>query len=141
MSKIVQRDNPILRAAARPVNLDEIGSPALKKLLKEMGAALAAEPDGIALAAPQLGVSKRLFIVSAKVFGEKVDKHRDLVFINPRIVKLAKKKKLAEEGCLSVRWLYGQVSRAEKACIEAYNESGKKLIRHGSCLMAQSVQH
>lgn len=141
MPKIVQKDNPVLRVTARPVGLDEIGSPALKKLLKEMRATLAVEPDGIALAAPQLGVSKRIFVVSTKIFGENSVGRKDLVFINPRIVKMAKKKKQVEEGCLSVRWLYGQVVRAEKASVEAFDENGKKFIRHGSGLMAQIFQH
>lgn len=141
LSKIVQKDEPILRVTAKPVDMAEITSPAFQKLLKTMSSALAQEPDGIALAAPQIGVSKRIFIVSKKVFGEEADAHQDLVFINPVITKLAKKRKLVEEGCLSVRWLYGEVARAEKASVEAYDETGKKFIRHGSGLMAQIFQH
>lgn len=144
MRKILQKDEPVLRQIAKLVTKPEFNSPELKKLLREMSASLAQEPDGIALAAPQIGVSKRIFIVSAKIFGEEVsekNKKADLVFINPVITKLAKKKKLTEEGCLSVRPIYGQVARAEKASVEAYDENGKKFTHHGSGLMAQIFQH
>lgn len=142
MTKIVQRDHPVLHQPALPIAPAEIGSPEMKKLLVKMSATLAAEPDGIALAASQLGVGKRLFIVSPRIFGKETShQKKDLVFINPRLIKLAKKKVLMEEGCLSVRWLYGNVLRAEKASIEAQDEYGKKFTRHGTGLMAQIFQH
>ncbi len=141
MLKIVQKDEAILRQVAKAVAKVEFDSPELKKLLRDMSASLAQEPDGIALAAPQIGVSKRIFIVSKKVFGEKITDKPDLVFINPVITKLAKKKKLVEEGCLSVRPIYGQVARAEKASVEACDETGQKFTHHGSGLMAQIFQH
>lgn len=135
MTEIVQKESPVLRQVAKPVPLEEIKTPAFRQLLGRMSRALAAEPDGIALASPQLGVAKRIFIVSEKISGT------ELVFINPRLVKLSRKRQLVEEGCLSVRWWYGRVSRAEKASVEAYDESGKKFIRHSSGLMAQIFQH
>lgn len=146
MTKIIQKEHPILRQPASAVPVEEIGTPALRQLLARMSQALAAEPDGIALAAPQLGVAKRIFIVSARIFdggakNQKSEAKPDLVFINPRLVKLSKKRQLVEEGCLSARWWYGRVSRAEKASIEAYEENGKKFIRHSSGLMAQIFQH
>ena len=143
MLKIVQKDEAILRQVAKAVAKVEFDSPELKKLLREMSTSLAQEPDGIALAAPQIGVSKRIFIVSNKIFNEneRKEKKSDLVFINPTITKLAKKKKLTEEGCLSVRPIYGEVARAEKASVEAYDETGKKFTHHGSGLMAQIFQH
>lgn len=108
-----------------------------------MSEALARESDGAALAAPQIGESLRIFIISGKLFqtqGETTPP-ADLVFINPKITKQSQKKQKIEEGCLSVRWLYGPVSRAEKATIEAYDETGKKFTRSGSGLMAQIFQH
>ncbi len=65
----------------------------------------------------------------------------DLVCINPTLIKLSKQKKKVPEGCLSVRWLYGNVLRAEKATVEAYDEHGKKFTRGGSGLLAQIFQH
>ena len=46
-----------------------------------------------------------------------------------------------EEGCLSVRWLYGKVRRSSKATINAYDEHGKKIVRGASGLLAQIFQH
>src|SRR3990167_7584579 len=78
---------------------------------------------------------------------EKEDSHgdskkkKDLVFINPEIIKLSKKKYWAPEGCLSVRWLYGKVFRADKATVRAYNENGERFTRGASGLLAQIFQH
>ncbi|MCC6290984.1 peptide deformylase [Candidatus Nomurabacteria bacterium] len=134
MAEIIQRDNPLLRQVAKQVAEKEFGTIELKKILEEMVETLTAEPDGIALAAPQIGISKRIFIV-------KMPEEKNLVFINPIITKLSKKKEPLEEGCLSVRWLYGQVDRAEKASVEAYDQNGQKFTRHGTGLMAQIFQH
>ncbi|HOY11215.1 MAG TPA: peptide deformylase [Candidatus Paceibacterota bacterium] len=141
--KIVQKDDPVLRQKAQEIPLEKIGSPEIKKIIKQMSEALVKEDDGVALAAPQIGKSLRLFIISGKLFQKENDKEKpaDLVFINPKIKKLSQRKQKLEEGCLSVRWLYGLVSRADKATVEAYNETGQKFSRSGSGLMAQIFQH
>ena len=56
-------------------------------------------------------------------------------------VKDAKTKQALEEGCLSVRYVYGKVVRPEKVSLEAYDENGKKFVRGLSNLLAQIVQH
>jgi len=137
--KIIQRDDRRLRAVSTPVALVEIGGPALNDLLRRMSAALATCDDGVALAAPQIGENRRIFIVSGKIF--EPPETADLVFINPRIKKLSRRQAVLEEGCLSVRQVFGQVTRAEKASVEAYDARGKKFVRHGSGLLAQIFQH
>lgn len=134
MAEILQRENPLLRQVAKQVISKEFGTTELKEILEKMTTTLAAEQDGIALAAPQIGISKRIFIV-------KMPEGKNLVFINPIITKLSRKKELMEEGCLSIRWIYGQVARAEKTSVEAYDENGQKFTRHGTGLMAQIFQH
>ena len=113
-----------------------------------MRKALGGEEDGVAIAAPQIGESLRIFIVRGDVLlfakGKKPsskEKVEDLVFINPEIIKISKKKKKVEEGCLSVRWLYGKVLRSEKMTIGAYNEKGVWIERGASGLLAQIFQH
>ncbi len=148
---IIQKENPILRQIAKKVPVKEITGPEIKKILKEMSAALAKEIDGVALAAPQLGISLRIFVVSGAVLhslktGEDIEmtkkqKHHDLVFINPEIVKLSKGAEWMEEGCLSVRYLYGKIKRAKKATVRAYDENGKLFERGASDLLAQVFQH
>jgi peptide deformylase len=150
--KIVQNGDPVLRQIATPVLPEQIGSAKLSKILREMSNALEACEDGVAIAAPQIGVGLRIFIVSHRAFqiekeeidGESAsDKnvYKDKIFINPEITKVSRKKILVPEGCLSVRWLYGNVQRHEKATVRAVDEYGKSFTYGASGLMAQIFQH
>jgi len=147
MAKILQRDAPILREVAHEVPLGEITTPPIQKIVREMKKALASQDDGVAIAAPQIGHSLRIFVMSGKVMElikakDGIDEtYDDLVFINPKIVKTSKETQLMEEGCLSVRYLYGHVKRAKKATVEGYDENGKYFTRGGSSLIAQIFQH
>lgn len=154
MKKILQKEAEVLRLVSKDIPLSEITSTKIKTVLKEMKQALASQDDGVAIAAPQIGYNLRIFVVSKKVEeivkrpknkdidGEVVaPEKQDLIFINPVIKKISKEKKMVEEGCLSVRYLYGQVNRSRKATVEAYNENGKKFSLGGSGLMAQIFQH
>ena len=142
---IVQQQDPVLHKKAKAVPLSMIGAPELAKIISDMSIAMATQKDGVAIAAPQIGVSLQIFLVSGLVLS-KADKdytgdQNDLVFINPKLTKLSKEKKLVEEGCLSVRWLYGTVNRSTKASIKAINEKGEKIERGASGLLAQIFQH
>lgn len=162
MKKIVQRENKVLREQAKEILIKEITTPKIKKVLKEMSLALKSQDDGVAIAAPQIGYDLRIFVVSGKIFhkdfgksreevssnqnktagtGEAKEETKDLVFINPKISKLSKEKEWLPEGCLSVRWLYGNTLRSTKATITAYDETGKKFTRGASGLLAQIFQH
>ena len=145
MNRILQRDASTLRKKAKEVAKKDIGTPRLNKIIAELKRAMGAQDDGVAIAAPQLGYSLRLFVVSGKV--EKIIRakerreYSDRVFINPRITKRSKKTEEMEEGCLSVRYLYGKVRRSTKVTIEALDENGKKITRGASGLLAQVFQH
>lgn len=148
--KILQKEAPVLREICQNVPPETIKTPKIRKILEEMKEALASQDDGVALAAPQIGYPLRIFIVSKKVenmiknIDEKDDqskKTKDVVFINPVLKKVSKERKVLEEGCLSVRYLYGRVSRGNKATIQALDENGKKFERGGVGLMAQIFQH
>lgn len=157
MPKIVQRDAPVLRAQAELVHHKDFGSPRLKKILHNMKTSLEKEEDGVAIAAPQIGVPLRIFVVSHRVFEMSANSPdsapapetvksanppaEDMVFINPEILKVSRKKTWMPEGCLSVRWYYGEVARANKATVRAYDENGKLFTRGGSGLLAQVFQH
>jgi len=159
---ILQRDEKVLREIAKEVPIKDIGSLKIKKVLKEMDQALAKQNDGVAIAAPQIGHSLRIFTVAGKIFEDgfmenredrlsgkkeitkeikKVKNHKNLVFINPKISKLSRDKEWVPEGCLSVRWLYGKTHRSTKATVEAYDENGVKFTRGASGLLAQIFQH
>ncbi|MFA7285680.1 MAG: peptide deformylase [Candidatus Paceibacterota bacterium] len=147
---ILQSEEPVLREIAKEVDLKNIKTPKVVKMLKDMSEALDSQYDGVAIAAPQIGYSYRIFLVSGKIFeksfirGKKTEntEHvKNLVFINPVITKLSKEKDWVPEGCLSVRPVYGKTYRAKKATVEAYDEEGNKFSRGGSGLLAQIFQH
>ena len=146
--KIVQKGNPVLRAIAHEVPKKEFGSLKLSRLISQMTKALASEEYGVALAAPQIGLSLRIFIVSPKVFAREDEETKKpaaseppLVFINPEIVRLSRSKKLLHEGCLSVMGVYGWIERHEKATVKARDMQGKLFTYHGSGLLAEIFQH
>ncbi len=151
--KILQKEQKVLREVAKEVPISDITTLKIKKILKEMSASLKSQNDGVAIAAPQIGYSLRIFVVAGKIFSEDfMDKReraldtqkesaQDLVFINPVITKLSKDKEWVPEGCLSVRPFYGKTYRSKKATVEAYDENGNKFSRGGSGLLAQIFQH
>lgn len=166
MKKILQQKEKVLRQIADEVKISDIQTKKIKKVLAEMSESLAGEGDGVAIAAPQIGYSLRIFVVSGKIFHPEFPERslsknddqsdeaiagaettredsvvKDLIFINPKISRLSRDKEWMPEGCLSVRWLYGKTFRSKKATITAYDENGKKFTRGASGLLAQIFQH
>ena len=151
MVEIIQKESEILRQIAKEVKIGEITSPKIEQILKDMSLALDSQDDGVAIAAPQIGISLRIFCVSGKAFNTEFlsgktnihdpKKYPNLFFINPKIIKISRDKKAMDEGCLSVRPLFGKVRRASRATVRAYNEKGKKFEMDGSGLLAHIFQH
>lgn len=143
MSKLVPANHPALHAIAEEITPSEFSDGTVAKILKDMRKALHGyKVDGftaVAIAAPQIGVSKRIFIV------EDQSKDRDalptLVAINPTIVKFSKKTREAGEGCLSIPEYYGIVKRSTNVTMRAYDEQGKPYERGAGGLLAQIIQH
>lgn len=141
--KIVQIDNDPknpLRETAAPVKKSEFGTKELNEIVSSMHKALRAENDGVALAAPQIGVSKRIFVIAPAAYEEGA-KWKPLVFINPSLTKVSRKIEERQEGCLSVRWIYGKTKRHASATVEACDESGNKFSFGGTGLIAHIFQH
>lgn len=158
---IVQKDDKVLRKVAEEVPIENIKSRKIETIIRRMIKALNGEEDGVAIAAPQIGESVRIFVVSKRIFElmeeeerrkktkrENLDdfekekpEYKDLVFINPKILKTSKKTAVMEEGCLSVRWLYGKVKRHEKTLVRAFGEDGLPFTMGGSGLLSQVFQH
>ena len=141
--KIVQNGELVLRALAKEVPTAEIDSKKIKKVISDMKVALSKEPDGVAIAAPQIGESLRIFVVAGRVYAlkngeEDVEKimdqrlYPDKTYINPEIIKRSKKEKELLEGCLSVRHVYGKIKRSEKIGIRARDENGKIFTQTGA---------
>ena len=144
---IVQNGHPALRKKAAAVGKAEFGTPAWKKLIKDMSAALDTQADGVALAAPQIGVEKRVFIVRYDRMlpdpspGEPAREAEVGVYANPEMKRKSRKKAPMDEGCLSVRGTYGKVMRHERATVAAQDEKGVPFTRGAGGLLAHAFQH
>lgn len=138
MTTIIQDPHATLRDYAKEVPLTDISSKTIQDIIRTMKQSLHTQDDGVAIAAPQIDVSLRIFVVSKKAIKNAED---DIVFINPTIVRLGKKKEYMSEGCLSVRWKYGLVKRSTSATVRAYNEQGNEFVLSGKGLLAQIFQH
>ncbi len=151
MREIVQDGDKVLREVASPVPEEMFGSPELAKLIAEMSEALDQFPEGVALAAPQVDASYRLFIVRIdrthpprKATEGKpvpVPKPEVEVYVNPEIVKTSRKRAKMDEGCLSVHGVYGQTKRHERVTIKSRRADGTKFQRGAGGLMAQIFEH
>jgi peptide deformylase len=93
---------------------------------------------GIGLAANQVGLPYRFFVMN--VSSDAADKDGELVMINPVVSKRSGMAE-AEEGCLSLPEIYGQVKRPKKVTIAAYNMSGEEMQYEFDGLFARAVQH
>lgn len=148
MAKLVPENHPALHNIAEEVTADEFTDGTVDKILKGMREAIKTyNIDGfiaVAIAAPQIGVGKRIFLIedqSKRKNENDEDLLPTLVAINPRIIKTSKKTHLVDEGCLSVTDRYGSVRRATNVTIEALDENGKKYTRGAGGLLAQIMQH
>lgn len=149
MAKLVPETHEALHRTADEVPIADITSPAIQKILKDMRSALTSYDaegfNGVAIAAPQIGIPLRIFIVHDTYKDRKEDEDAphipDMVAINPRIVKLSKKARIVGEGCLSVPEHYGAVKRSANATIQAYDEDGNQYERGAGGLLAQIFQH
>lgn len=130
MLDIVKIGDEVLREKCKPVT--EFDS-ALRMLLDAMYETLE-NADGIGLAAPQVGVDKRFFIVSLPD-GTKKE------FINPEITGYSVETNPYEEGCLSVPGVYHEVVRPSKVVIKAQDPDGVGFTLKASGLMARVIQH
>ncbi|MBL8605309.1 MAG: peptide deformylase [Myxococcales bacterium] len=109
---------------------------ALKTLVDDMAETMYAAP-GVGLAAPQIGVPLRLFVID--IAGE--DEPSELkVFINPEFV--SKEGELAwEEGCLSFPGIHEEIERAERVVVKAQDVNGKPFTLEATELLSIAVQH
>ncbi|MDD2233419.1 MAG: peptide deformylase [Desulfitobacteriaceae bacterium] len=126
--QIVKIGSPVLREKAVEVKLI---TPAIEKLLNNMADTLYAA-EGLGLAAPQIGVPKRVVVIDV---GDGL-----LELINPVILE-KRGNKAAAEGCLSIPGTTGEVARAAKVRIQALNRQGELVELMGEGVLARAFQH
>jgi len=151
-------ENPELRKVASDIPLADIKSQKIRTLIADMKKLLSKEEYGVALAAPQVGESIRLFVVSGSAISKRkaAEEERDMgaesgdspeeitsdqVYINPKILKMSRGKKGKHEGCLSIRGKWGIVPRVEKVTLKAFDEEGRPVLRGASGFLAHIFQH
>ena len=127
--EIKEYGEPILREKALPVK--EI-TPEMLNLIKDMAETMYAD-SGVGLAAPQVGVSKRIILVDGEEDGL-------IVLINPMIIK-SEGEVVEEEGCLSLPGIYSQVRRSSKVTVKALNENGDPIEITKEDLISRALQH
>lgn len=123
----------LLRKRSREV---EVVDDKIRELLDDMYETMKASNDGIGLAAPQVGVLKRLVVVD---LGEEGD-GKIYKLVNPVITK-AKGEQVCREGCLSVPGVLGDVVRPKEITVEALDENGNKIVIKAKDLLAICLSH
>ncbi|MCU1296099.1 MAG: peptide deformylase [Acidobacteriaceae bacterium] len=130
---IVRFGNPVLEKPAAPITVfdDE-----LKTLVDDMFESMY-EAHGVGLAAPQIGISKRLAVIDVTF---KEDPDAKLVLVNPQVIH-KEGKQAQSEGCLSVPDFRESVTRAKKVTIRAQDVNGKWYEKTGEDLLARAFLH
>jgi len=130
--KIYKLGEEVLRKKALPVEAEEIND-SLRETFNEMFETML-EADGVGLAAPQVGLSKRFFVIIS-------DDEIRRVFINPQIISTSSDLCDYDEGCLSLPGFNETIKRPSKVTVQALNEYGKAFTLNAEGLLARIIQH
>lgn len=130
--KIYKLGEDVLREKCAPVASEEINDE-MRSLFEDMFETMV-DANGVGLAAPQVGIAKRFFVVIS-------DDDVKRVFINPQIVATSKELVPYDEGCLSLPGFDEEIVRPAKVTIQALNEFGKPFTLETDGLLARIVQH
>jgi peptide deformylase len=137
---IVTMEDPLLRQKSKKVS--RFGDD-LRRLVDDMFESMHAA-HGLGLAAPQIGVLQRVFVIEmppeVDEDGHEVEPGRRYVLVNPEIVR-ARGAEEMDEGCLSVPGYRGSVVRATEVLIKGQDVNGKPVRYKGYDLLAQAFQH
>ncbi len=128
--------DPVLRRKSKRVGI--IGE-STKKLIADMLESIHAVPGRVGLAAPQVGVSLRVIVISIPP-EEEGEEAEDIILINPEIIKCSGER-VIEEACLSIPGYHAEVKRAESVSVKGRNPSGKEVRIKAKELLAQALEH
>jgi len=148
--KIIQLGDERLRIVCEPIPDLEITSKETKQLMKDLDDALASQKDGVAISAPQIGITKQLFVIGGIVFNAEYQSGKTKIpnpaipnqyYFNPVIIDSSKEMVDMEEGCLSIRGVYGKVTRPKKITLRYVNEQGEHIEEIATGFYARVIQH
>ena len=123
---------PVLRQPADAVaEVDDELRTLVKSMYETMYAA-----EGIGLAGPQVGISRRVIVVDVHE-----DEHPPFALVNPKVVESGKETEKSEEGCLSIPGVAGLVERPERVVVEGLDENGTPVRMEADGLLARCLQH
>ena len=131
---IILLPDPVLRLVAEPIATIDA---AVRNLADDMLETMYAAP-GVGLAAPQVGVSRRLIVLDVS---EKDDEKQPYVMINPRIVRRSDMPNIHEEGCLSIPDVRVDIERPAEIVVEFLDRDGKLQELAADDLLATCIQH
>ena len=123
-------NDEILRKRAREV---EVIDDKIKELAQDMMDTMH-KFDGVGLAAPQVGILKRVIVIDL------YEDNTQYMLVNP-IIKKEKGEQVVDEGCLSFPNQYGKVKRPKSIVVEALDLDGKKVVIKAKDLLAQALSH
>jgi peptide deformylase len=132
--KIVKYGDPVLERRAEPIT--EFDTPELHQLVEDMFESMYAA-KGVGLAAPQIGISKRIAVIDISLGENESDR---LVLINPEIIH-TKGRQVGEEGCLSIPGFREDVQRPNIVTVRAQDVKGKTFEITGQELLARAFLH
>lgn len=130
---IVKFPDPVLQQLAEPVTVFDAE---LRQLVDDMFASMY-DAQGVGLAAPQIGISKRLTVIDVSF---QKDPKKKIVLINPEIVEKTGKH-VAEEGCLSLPEIRDRVTRAATVKVRGQDADGNPVEVEGTDLLSRAIQH
>ena len=131
---IVKFGDPVLEMPA--ANITEFDTPDLHKLIEDMFESMYAA-RGVGLAAPQIGISKRIAVIDCSN-GENPEEK--IVIINPEIIKVEGMQS-GEEGCLSIPGFRENVSRGKRVTVRAQDATGERFEKTGEDRLARAFLH
>lgn len=147
MRPVVQSPEPVLRTPTEPIR--DFSDPSFGGLVSDMKDTLR-QQDGLGLAATQIGVSKRIFIIPAEYAprvrtlwspSSLIKPLEPTVFINPTLSDYSKEEEILDEGCLSIREKFYPTPRATRVTISAQTERGVRFKVRAEGLLARIFQH
>jgi peptide deformylase len=132
IKELLKIGNPSLRQLSEHVSRKEIKSKEIKQLINDMMETMK-DAKGVGIAAPQIGINKRISIITIK---DKLE-----VIVNPVIIPLTEEVQGFWEGCLSVPEFRGYVERPKKIALYYLNELGEAKYLETNSFLAAVIQH